>query len=137
MSDTLIPLSDKDFDEKGNLTSLKDKNVVIIFYADYCPACKGFKPTFEKAASSLQNDPVVVFAKVSTPENRDLMSRVRGRFPFEVQYIPTVISYNKGKYYSTYDYDHSNPQDRETYRTLPDVIEYAKSIGSGNIRYKN
>jgi thiol-disulfide isomerase/thioredoxin len=131
---SVVPLSDEDFDNNGNLNVLKDKNVIVLFYASYCPACNQFKPTFMKASEEV-NDDNIVFATVHTPEQRSLMSRLRA-FPFSVNYIPTVVSYNKGKYYSTYDYDESNPQDRKTYRTKEDVKEYAKGIGVSEVKTK-
>ena len=135
----MITLSNSDFDDNGNLKtpSLQDKKVMVLFYADYCPACRGFKPTFEESSNDLKNDPQIVFARISTPENRDLMFRMNGRFPFEVKYIPTVVSYNNGKYYSTYDYDSNNPHERSSYRTKPDVIEYARGIGTAERKYKS
>ena len=131
---SIVPLSDEHFDDNGNLNVLKDKNVVVLFYADYCPACKNFKPTFVKSAEEVK-DGNIVFAAVHTPDQRRLMSRLR-EFPFNVSFIPTVVSYNRGKYYSTYDYDESNPEDRKTYRTKPDVIEYAKGIGKAKVNFK-
>ena len=94
----IISLTDKDFNEDGNLKSLTDKNVVVLFYADYCPACSHFKPIFEQASDDLKNTNTIKFASVSTPENRNLMARTRGKFPYEINYIPLVVSYNKGKF---------------------------------------
>lgn len=132
---SIVSLSDKNFDNNGNLNILKDKNVVVLFYAGYCPACNNFKPTFMKAAEE-SRDNNIVFASVHTPDEPDLMSRLRRDFPFSVNFIPTVVSYNKGKYYSTYDYDESNPEDRKTYRTKEDVKLYAKGIGISEVKTK-
>lgn len=128
-------LKNEDFDANGNLKVLQNKKVVVLFYADYCPACQAFKPVYKDSADS-NNNSGIVFCAVSTPDNRDLMKRVSESFPFEVQYIPTVVGYSNGKYYSTYDYDKNDPEDRKTYRTKGDLMEYAKGIGSSKINFK-
>lgn len=130
----IVSLTNEHFDNDGNLKVLKDKNVVILFYADYCPACRQFKPTFLKSAEETK-DPKIVYACVHTPDNRMLMSRMKN-FPYSVNYIPTVVSYNNGKYYSTYDYDENDPEDRKSYRTKEDVKEYSRGVGIANLKTK-
>ena len=131
----IVKLSSKDFDSQGNLTSHKNHNMVVLFYADYCPACRSFKPTFLEVAQQMKNNKNVMFAMVHTPDNRDLMSRM-DNFPFEVMYIPTLVSYHNGKFFSTYDYDQNDPKDRATYRTKPDLMEYVNGIGTAKINFK-
>lgn len=130
-------LTADDFDKDGNLRSLTDKQVVILFYAEFCPACRNFKPTFEQVGNKLMsNNKNIIFAKVSTPDNRDLMGKIREMDLFEVMYIPTVVSYHNGSYYSTYDYDENDPEDKKTYRTAGDLEEYAKGVGKSKINFK-
>jgi thiol-disulfide isomerase/thioredoxin len=130
-----IKLSDSDFDKQGNLTKYKE-NVVVLFYRDGCPACERFKPTYAKVADVFKNNTETLFGIVNTSYNRPLMSRIDGNFPYDVNYVPTLVCYAKGKYYSTYDYDSEDPEDAKTYRTEPDVLQYVKGIGKSKINFK-
>lgn len=131
-----IKLSDSDFDQQGKLTNYKNKKVIVLFYRDGCPACERFKPTYTKVANGFVKDNNTLFGMVNTGYNRPLMSRIDGNFPFDVNYVPTIVSYSNGKYYSTYDYDPEDPEDAKTYRTEPDVIDYVKGIGKAKINFK-
>lgn len=129
-------LTSKDFSDSGDLLRDQNNNAVILYYAEFCPACKAFKPTFEKVANQVSSqNPEIKFYMISTSDNRDLMSKVAQKFPYEVQYIPTVVSYNKGKYFSTYDYDKSNPEARKEYRTPKNLAEYAYGVGKSKLNF--
>ena len=132
----LTELSDGDFDQQGNLVNHKNVNVVVLFYRDGCPACERFKPTYSNVANVFKNDTKTLFGIVNTSYNRPLMSRIDGNFPYDVNYVPTVVCYANGKYYSTYDYDPEDKEDIKTYRTEPDVIQYVKGIGKSKINFK-
>jgi thioredoxin 1 len=56
--------------------------VVLDFWAPWCGPCRGFAPTFEKAAG---DNPDVVFGKINTDEEQQLASA------FEIQSIPTLM----------------------------------------------
>jgi thiol-disulfide isomerase/thioredoxin len=131
-----VILSNSDFDNQGNLKNYTKENVVVLYYRDGCPACERFKPTYASAAEKFRNNPKTLFGIVNTSDNRSLMSRIDGNFPYDVNYVPTVVCYSNGKYYSTYDYDPENPEEAKTYRTEPDVIEYVKGIGKSKINFK-
>jgi len=129
-------LTSKNFSSTGDLLTDQDKNVIILYYAEFCPACKMFKPTFEKVAEEVMSQsPDIKFYMVSTSDNRDLMAKVAEKFPYEVQYIPTVVSYNKGKYYSTYDYDKNKPEERKEYRTPKNLAQYAYGVGKSKLNF--
>jgi thiol-disulfide isomerase/thioredoxin len=129
-------LTSNDFSDNGDLLLDKNNNSIILFYAEFCPACKNFKPTFEKVAEDVMTQsPNIKFYMVSTADNRDLMSKVSQKFPYEVQYIPTVVRYNNGKYFSTYDYDKSNPEARKEYRTPKNLKEYAYGVGKSKLNF--
>ena len=129
-------LTSKNFSSTGDLLTDQDKNVIILYYAEFCPACKMFKPTFEKVAEEVMSQsPDIKFYMVSTSDNRDLMAKVAEKFPYEVQYIPTVVSYNKGKYYSTYDYDNNKPEERKEYRTPKNLAQYAYGVGKSKLNF--
>jgi|688.fasta_scaffold153820_2 thiol-disulfide isomerase/thioredoxin len=132
-----LPLSNKDFDIDMNLINKKTKpKTLVIFFNPGCGHCVNFKPTYEELAKKFNNDPSknITIATVNTGENRDLMQRINDKQKdFEVQGVPTVISYYGGQYYSTYA-----PGDKgnHPYRSLEDVIEYVTGIGSAEITYK-
>ena len=129
-------LTSKDFNDNGDLLIDNDKNVVILYYADFCPACKMFKPTFEKVAEEVASQsPDIKFYMVATSDNRDLMTKVSKNFPYEVQYIPTIVSYRNGKYYSTYDYDKADPQSRKEYRTPKNFAQYSYGVGKSKLNF--
>ena len=56
--------------------------VVLDFWAPWCGPCRGFAPTFEKAAG---DNPEVVFGKINTDEEQQLAAA------FEIQSIPTLM----------------------------------------------
>ena len=56
--------------------------VILDFWAPWCGPCRGFAPTFEKAAG---DNPDVVFGKINTDEEQQLASA------FEIQSIPTLM----------------------------------------------
>jgi len=63
---------------------LKTKNVVIKFYADFCPPCKGFAPIYKQISEeALFNS--ITFVEVNTQQCRDIASM------YGVQSIPTII----------------------------------------------
>ena len=95
-----------------------------------------FKPTFEKVAEEVASQsPDIKFYMVATSDNRDLMSKVANKFPYEVQYIPTIVSYSNGKYYSTYDYDKADPQSRKEYRTPKNFAQYSYGVGKSKLNF--
>jgi hypothetical protein len=63
------------------------------------------------------------------------MAKVSEKFPYEVQYIPTIVSYHNGKYYSTYDYDKNKPEERKEYRTPKNFAQYAYGVGKSNLNF--
>ena len=56
--------------------------VILDFWAPWCGPCRGFAPTFEKAAG---DNPDVVFGKINTDEEQQLAAA------FEIQSIPTLM----------------------------------------------
>ena len=56
--------------------------VILDFWAPWRGPCRGFAPTFEKAAG---DNPDVVFGKINTDEEQQLASA------FEIQSIPTLM----------------------------------------------
>ena len=129
-------LQPSDFNAKYDLVhpSLVDKNVVILFYRDTCPHCVDFKPSYKQAA--LVDKSGVIYAAVDTGSdvNAEFTNQiyVDPNVPFIMQGVPTVVSYNKGKFYSMYGPGDNEPE----YRTLEGVMYYASGIGSAPITMK-
>jgi len=74
----------KEFDSKV-LSS--EKKTLVLFYADWCPYCANFKPTFEEMDSNnLQKKAVLV-----NEDENSLWDR------FNIQAIPTMIAFQNGK----------------------------------------
>ena len=64
-----------------------EKKTLVLFYADWCPCCTNFKPTFEEMNSSnLQKKAALV-----NEDENPLWDR------FNIQVIPTMISFQNGK----------------------------------------
>lgn len=75
----------EDFDR---LTAMKDKTVLIDFYADWCGPCKMISPVIESIEAEWDN---VVVGKLNVDENIALAQA------FRVVSIPTVLIYKNGE----------------------------------------
>jgi thioredoxin 1 len=56
--------------------------VILDFWAPWCGPCRGFAPTFEKAAGA---NPEVVFGKINTDDEQQLAAA------FDISSIPTLM----------------------------------------------
>ena len=70
------------------LTTVKDKTVLIDFYADWCGPCKMISPVIESIEAERAD---VLVGKVNVDE---LMSLAQ---EFRIVSIPTVLIYKQGK----------------------------------------
>ena len=64
-----------------------EKKTLVLFYADWCPYCANFKPTFEEISS----DKVQKKAALVNEDENPLWDR------FNVQAVPTMIVFQDGK----------------------------------------
>ncbi len=74
----------KEFDSK--ILSSGQKTLVL-FYADWCPYCTNFKPTFEE----MNSDKVQKKAALVNEDENPLWDR------FNIQAVPTMIAFQDGK----------------------------------------
>ncbi len=73
----------------GNIDKFVDgKPSIVLFYADWCPFCRKFKPIFEAHATN--SGVRLAEAKINEEEN-PLWDR------FGIEVIPTIISFKNGK----------------------------------------
>lgn len=122
-------LDNRMFDYYGNIVDmdLRGGKTVVLFYTDSCKDCKEFLPVYEKLAKM---NPDAKICAVSTLKNANLMARLKKVFPFTVESVPSVVSFDYGSYYSSYDY---GMNERDKYGTLEDLVDYVKGIGSAKI----
>ena len=135
--------SDKDFDKDMNLINkdAKDKTI-ILFYSPMCGHCVRMKPEYIKLAKAALNGDFgndVSVSAVNTSDERDLMQRIHApdminEREYIVMGVPTIVSYYKGQYYSTYSAD-TDEEKKKNFRKLPDLIEYIQGIGSAPVTY--
>lgn len=123
---SVICLTDSDFDELGNLKYFQDVNAVIFFWEPWCGYCTKVKPEFSNFSHMLSGKPIRAFA-IEAGKNKSLMARINPTtWGYQIKGYPSIISYNKGKFFSEYA-----PSDGDTskFRTAPDLLEYANGIG--------
>jgi thioredoxin-like negative regulator of GroEL len=126
----VIELSTSDFDADFNLSrkDLLKKKVVLLIHRPTCGHCVHFKPEYFKAS---ENAGSVIFAAIDTDSNPDFMRSLMqsAGAQYKPRGVPTVVSFNNGKYWSTYGANNNK------YRTAEDVLEYVAGIGSADISY--
>jgi hypothetical protein len=114
MENAIVYFEDGDFTPEGKL--IVDIPVVCLIYANYCPPCTEFKPTYYQLPSHLSG---VVVACIETdghlPGQKELASRVNTIFP-GLQGTPTVVMFNGGYVDAVYEGD----------RTLQSLVDFAK-----------
>ena len=130
-------LQPADFNASFDLVepNLKGKKVIILFYRDTCPHCVDFKPNYKQAASIDTSG--VVYAAVDTGNDNhsEFMNKVYDdpAVPFIMEGVPTVVSYNNGKFYSMY-----GPGDNEpAFRSTEGVMHYGSGIGTAPITMRS
>jgi len=63
------------------------QKTLVLFYADWCPYCANFKPTFEEMSSGKAPKKAVLINEDENP----LWDR------FNIQAVPTMIAFQEGK----------------------------------------
>jgi thioredoxin 1 len=79
-----------------DILSSQEKTLVM-FYADWCPFCRKFKPIFEDSANSLNNSQQKFFESNINDDNNPLWER------FSINAVPTIIAFEKGEIISRRD----------------------------------
>lgn len=73
----------KEFDSK---VLNNEKKTLVLFYADWCPYCANFKPTFEE----INTEKIQKKAALVNEDENPLWDR------FNIQAIPTMIAFQNG-----------------------------------------
>jgi thioredoxin len=72
------------------------KKTLVMFYADWCPFCQRFKPTFESFTNSTIDD-ISFYASMINDDDNPLWDR------FSIKTVPTLIAFYKGNIISRRD----------------------------------
>ena len=72
------------------------KKTLVMFYADWCPFCRKFKPIFESFANS-PNKNMIFYASMINDDDNPLWDR------FSINTVPTLIAFDKGEIISRRD----------------------------------
>jgi thioredoxin 1 len=73
----------EEFDSKV----LKSTKTLVLFYADWCPYCANFKPTFEE----IKSDKIQKKTTLLNEDENLLWER------FNIEMVPTMIAFENGK----------------------------------------
>jgi len=126
----IICLENSDFDQQGNLTNFANIDGVIFFFSNSCGHCVNTKPEFIKFSNMIGGTPVRAFS-VDGAKERELLMRLNPKvWGYAVRGFPTIVGYSKGKFYSEYGYDTTNPS---AFRKAEDFLEYSKGLGSAQV----
>jgi len=82
----MLTLTTKNFD---GLRLIDPRNILAVFYADWCPFCRSFLELFERTMKN-KADPVGAVVDISDTQNPLWET-------FEVAIVPTAIGFGNGK----------------------------------------
>jgi thioredoxin len=72
------------------------KRSLVMFYADWCPFCQKFKPSFESLAN-IANNNISFYASAINDDDNPLWDR------FSINAVPTLIAFEKSNIISRRD----------------------------------
>ena len=99
----------------NELEAKSEEVVMVLFFVNWCPHCKTFKPTWEKASSELNNTTVngksVRFVSVDCEEKPELGEK------YNVEGYPTIKVFTEG-----------NVEEYDGDRSLSGIKSYVNSL---------
>ena len=127
------PLTSDNFNLPYNTLKNIDGQAVVMFYRPNCPACRRYHPQYTKLAQEMNQlakstaGPVFLEVDTSAPETSDLMKATdHPSSTFKIMYVPTLVSFYKGKFFSKFGGDN---------RTDQQVKDWANTIGRANVTF--
>jgi len=126
-NDNVVMLKKGDFDGDANLKN--GGNVVVLYFANWCGHCKSLKPAYQEFADNAKGFTV---AAVDGDDNDGLTDLINSKDEYAVHGFPTIVSYDGGKYFSTYG-PSDGEEGRRKFRTVEDLMEYADGIGKADV----
>jgi thiol-disulfide isomerase/thioredoxin len=126
-NDNVVMLKKGDFDSDAKLK--KGGKVVVLYFAKWCGHCKSLKPAYQEFANNAKGFTV---AAVDGDDNDGLTDLINSKDEYTVHGFPTIVSYNDGIYFSTYG-PSDGEEGRRKFRTVEDLMEYAKGIGKADV----
>ena len=127
--DNVVMLKNSDFDDELKLK--KGGKFVILYFANWCGHCKNLKPDYQKLADNANGFTV---AAVDSDNDEGLIKKIGSMdddSEYDVRGFPTIVSYDGGKYFSTY----GPSNDGKKFRSFEDMMEYANGIGSAELSF--
>lgn len=97
-------LEESDFSTDGKL--LIDEPVVCLVYANWCPPCQHFKPTFYKLADNINMKVSCIELDGHLPGQKELSDKIKKVIP-GMEGTPTVVMFVNGRVAAKYNGDRS------------------------------
>lgn len=79
----------------------REKNVLIMFYTNWCGFCKKLKPQYSLAASEVRGKHVIAAMDMERPENNAVRKR------FNITGFPTILYFENGQPLHTFEGDNT------------------------------
>lgn len=98
--DNIAFLENEDFTADGKL--VLPETVIVLIYANWCPPCEAFKPTFFELASHTDARVACIELDGHLPGQKELADRIHAVFP-DLQGTPTVCVYVGGQVAGVFD----------------------------------
>lgn len=128
------------------------KGMILLAYADFCGACKKFKPEFIKFMRNYSKGDLVIKAlPINEQVNAPLMAKMAkwnkdNKVKYKIEFIPIVLSFDsKGRFFSIYGNSLEYPEEKIVrknnmkeveYRKEADLNDYAKTVGDYTVDFK-
>lgn len=119
----------KEFDASNfNLSNMTLKaphdkgDYIILVYSNGCGHCTQYKPRFSQFKLPNVNFKIL---DINSPNISEAISSSKS--PFHSKFVPTIVSYHNGKFFSKFGGDRNNFQN---------IQEYASGIGRAKVHYK-
>jgi thiol-disulfide isomerase/thioredoxin len=103
------------------LSLIKKGNVLVLYYADWCPHCITFKPTWDKFVNQVKTGKCKKSVSIVTIEHKQLQSAENSELAGEAEGFPTLKFYKKPNLKSPTLYQQE--------RTIDALIEFVNKHG--------